>query len=441
MTISIFGLGYVGTVTLGCLARKGHRVIGVDIDQTKLDAISKGRSPVVEEGMEQLLMEASKCGRVSVTKDVEYAIHNSELSFVCVGTPSLPNGDQDLSTIKRLTKQIATALNAKSDYHVIVVRSTILPGTLENVIRPIIESNSLKKCNLDFDLCFMPEFLREGSSIEDFYNPPFTVVGSDSEKAIGGVKKLFADLPCEFISTTPETAEMLKYCCNAFHAAKVTFANEIGRISHSLGINPHLVMDLVCRDKNLNISRAYLKPGFAFGGSCLPKDLKALTYLAKHKDVSVPLLAAIQRSNRAHIDRAIEMVLESGKKHVSMLGLSFKSGTDDLRESPLVSLAEQFIGKGLSLKIYDPEVNMSRLIGTNRAAIENAIPHIASLMCDRVDDLVTKSETEILIIGLGDRTLNERLHALSDNPGPMILDLVGVPEIYRGRVGYRGICW
>lgn len=437
MNISIFGLGYVGAVSLACLARDGHRVTGVDIDPGKLELIRSGRSPIIEEGIQELMREVVASGRVTVTNDAGEAIAATDVSFVCVGTPSSPNGSQDLGAIKRLAEQIGAALRKKGRGHVIVIRSTVRPGTVEETIKPLLESSSGLKAGSDFGLCFQPEFLREGTSIKDYDRPPFTVVGAHDEHSVAALRTVFGHLPCEFVHTSIRTAEMLKYACNAFHAVKVGFANEIGRISQSVGVDPFDVMRLVCLDKQLNISPAYLRPGFAFGGSCLPKDLKAMLYVAKERDVNLPMLANVLPSNRVHIDHAIDFVLGAGKRTVGMIGLSFKSGTDDLRESPLVTLAERFIGKGLDLRIYDPEVNLSRLMGANRRFIEEAIPHIAALMTNDVADLVSRSQT--LVVGL---KTPEVLTALeSTRPEQLLLDVAGLPGRDKLKARYQGICW
>jgi GDP-mannose 6-dehydrogenase len=438
MNLSIFGLGYVGAVSLGCLARDGHRVIGVDVDPTKLDILRRGKTPIIEQGMQELIGDAVASGRVEVTEDAAYAVHNSDVSFVCVGTPSRPNGSQNLSSIVRVSEQLGTAVKSKPDHHLFAIRSTVLPGTVEEVIKPIIEQHSGKRAGEDFDLCVQPEFLREGSSIKDYDDPPYTVVGTDSERAAGVMREIFGHLPCEFLVTSIRTAEALKCCCNIFHAVKITFANEVGRLSQTLGVNARALMDLVCRDTRLNVSTAYLKPGFAFGGSCLPKDLRAILYAAKSNDVSLPMLAAVLPSNQIHIDHAIDLVLGTGRRAVGMIGLSFKSGTDDLRESPLVAMAERFIGKGLDLRIYDPEVQLSRLIGANRRFIEESIPHIASLMIDSCDRLV--GGAEVVVVGLNDRAALNALynHAREEQ---LILDLVSLPEPGRLRGHYQGVCW
>ncbi len=438
MKISIFGLGYVGAVSLACLARDGHQVIGVDIDEDKLGLIRDGKSPIIEEGIQELMAEVVASGRVSVTDDCAGAVSGSDLSFVCVGTPSAANGSQDLTAMRRLAAQLGEALRHKSSPHVIVVRSTVEPGTVEDVIAPLIAEHSGKKAGEDFQVCFQPEFLREGSSIKDYDNPPFTVIGGASGDALAKLKDLFGHLPGEFFSTDTRTAETLKYGCNTFHALKVTFANEMGRLCQSLGVDSHAVMQLLCEDKRLNISPAYLRPGFAFGGSCLPKDLKALMYMGRRNDVTTPMLANVMASNQAHVDHAIETVLAEGRKKVGLIGISFKSGTDDLRESPLVTVAETFIGKGIDLRIYDPEVNLSRLMGANRRYIEQSIPHIASLMRESCEQLI--DEAEIIVVGLSDKAIVETLMT-RHRSDQLIVDLVGLPSPKDLRGRYQGVCW
>lgn len=424
MKISIFGLGYVGAVSLACLARDGHQVVGVDIDPAKLAMLAAGKTPVVEEGMIELMARLGRTGRVCVTTDVDRAIAETDISFICVGTPSAPNGSQDLRAILRLTSDLGRAMREKPGRHVFVYRSTLVPGTVDEVLRPILEAESGKRDGGDFDVCFQPEFLREGSSIKDYDKPPFTVVGAGTEAAADPLRELFGHLPCTFHRTSVRAAEMVKYCCNNFHALKITFANEIARLCAALQVDPFQVMDLVCRDTQLNISPAYLRPGFSFGGSCLPKDLRATLYLARMRDVEVPMLAGIIPSNRLHTDLAIEKVLASGKRRIGLIGLAFKSGTDDLRESPLVFMAEQLIGKGLSLLVYDPNVELSRLLGANRRFIETHVPHIGSLMRDDLDNVI--EESELLIVGLRTPTVVEALRRSVSN-GHVVLDLVGLP--------------
>jgi len=438
MNISIFGLGYVGAVSLACLARDGHSVIGVDIDPAKLELIRSGKTPVVEEGMVELMSRVAASGRVMVTTDVVQAVMDSDLSLICVGTPSAPNGSQDQSAMLKLAHELGRAMRGKPGGHVFVFRSTLVPGTVEDVLRPIIERESGKKDGRDFDVCFQPEFLREGTSIRDYDRPPFTVVGANGEIPIARLRELFGHLPCEFYATSIRAAEMVKYCCNNFHALKITFANETARLCEALGVDAFQVMDLVCKDRQLNISPAYLKPGFAFGGSCLPKDLRATLHLAKTRDVELPMLGNVLGSNRVHVEHAIAKVLASGRRRVGMIGLSFKTGTDDLRESPLVVIAEQFIGKGLSLLVYDPEVHMSRLLGANRRFIEQHVPHIGSLMREDIESVIAGSD--FLVVGLSDTKIFEALarHVREDQ---LVLDLVNIPrrEAMRGKV--IGLCW
>ena len=438
MKISIFGLGYVGAVSLACLSRDGHEVIGIDIDQTKLELIMAGKTPVVEEGMVDLMAQMAASGKVSVTTDAQRAILDSEISLVCVGTPSAANGSQDQGAILRLAEQIGLAVAAKNTPHVVVFRSTLVPGTVEDVLRPIVEKHSGKKDGQDFHLCFQPEFLREGSSIRDYDKPPFTIVGANHAYPIERLRELFGALPCKFIETSVRSAEMMKYCCNNFHALKITFANETARLCEALDVDPFEVMDLVCQDTQLNISRAYLRPGFAFGGSCLPKDLRATTYLAKTHDVDVPMLAGILPSNRNHLDLALQKLLETGKRKIGFIGLSFKTGTDDLRESPLVTLAEQLIGKGMQLSIYDPEVHLARLLGANRSFIEKHLPHIGQMLRPDIEGVIDVSE--VLVVGISG---SEVANLLADRcrADQIVLDVVGLPNRAAFAAKVHGLCW
>lgn len=435
--ISIFGLGYVGTVLYGCLARDGHQVIGVDVDTQKLSLLQSGSAPVIEDGVEELCSGAYKSGRATVTSDTQKAIQSSDISFVCVGTPSLPNGSQDLGAIERVCKQIGRAIREKASFHVVVIRSTVVPGTVEKVIIPILENESGKRIGSGLGICFQPEFLREGSSIKDYDSPPFTVIGGDSDESILAVSELFQHLPAEIISTEIKYAEMLKYCCNAFHALKITFANEIGRISQSLGVDANAVMEMVCKDTQLNISKAYLKPGFAFGGSCLPKDLKGLMYVAKDYDVEVPMLNSLLSSNNFHIEKAINIILSFGRKAVGLVGLSFKAGTDDLRESPSVRVAESLIGKGLDLRVYDPQVKFSQLVGANKNFIEKTVPHIGALLTDDVQSFCQNSQILVIVHyypKIIDQIYNDR------NGDKIIFDLTGKVDKKRIKGTYHKLC-
>lgn len=438
MKISIFGLGYVGAVSLACLARDGHEVVGVDIDHKKLDLIRAGQSPVIEEGIQEVMSEAVKSGRVTVTDNSAQAIRDTSVSFVCVGTPSMPNGSQDLRAMKRLAVDIGKALRDKDSFHTVVIRSTVEPGTVTGVIDGLLGEHSGKISGVDFGLCFQPEFLREGTSIKDYDNPPMTVVGANSDRAMGVLQDLFGHLPNKFLATDIGTAECLKYACNAFHAVKVTFANEIGRVAQAVGVDSRKVMELVCEDHQLNISKAYLRPGFAFGGSCLPKDLRALLYVARNQDIEMPMMAGLMPSNDLHVDHALKTILARGTRKVGFLGLSFKSGTDDLRESPLLTLAEQLIGKGMELKIYDPEVNVARLIGANRAYLEESIPHVSSLMCDSAAQVM--EHADVVVVGLSDKAIIDDLHRHCQSRH-FVLDLVSLRDASDLAGEYRGICW
>ena len=438
MKISIFGLGYVGAVSLACLARDDHDVIGVDVDDAKLELIRSGKTPVVEEGMVDLMQRVVAGGRVRVTRDARMAVRESDVSLVCVGTPSASNGSQDQSAMLAVARQIGEGIGAKNGPHTVVFRSTLVPGTVEEVLAPLIAEASGRVAGRDFHVCFQPEFLREGSSIRDYDKPPFTIVGASTQPPVDLLRKLFGHLPCEFHQTSVRAAEMVKYSCNNFHALKITFANETARVCEALGVDPFEVMELVCSDRQLNIAPTYLKPGYAFGGSCLPKDLRATAYLAKMHDVELPMMAAILPSNRAHVDHAIAKVLATGKRSVGMIGLSFKPGTDDLRESPLVALAEHMIGKGMNLLVYDAEVHLSNLLGANRRFIEQHIPHIGSLIRSDIADVVAASE--VLVVGLATPMVASRLAELV-RPDQVVIDLVNLPTRDRIAGTYEGLCW
>ena len=436
MNVSIFGLGYVGCVSAACLARDGHKVIGVDINPIKVEIINEGLSPIVEPGIEDLIAAAVTNGNLSATSDSRKAVLESDLSMICVGTPGKSNGSLDLTFIKEACREVGEALASKDRYHIIVLRSTMLPGTMERTVLPALEVYSGKRAGRDFGVAVNPEFLREGSSIADFDNPPFTLIGADDEDAAGPLRKLYSRLTAPLIRIGVKEAEMVKYACNCFHAVKVTFANEIGNICKALGVDSHTVMDAFCKDTKLNLSPYYLKPGFAFGGSCLPKDLRAITHKAKEVDVEAPLLNAVLDSNRQQIERAVQMVLATGRKNIGVLGLSFKSGTDDLRESPMVTLIETLIGKGLKLAICDRDVELARVFGANREYIEREIPHISSLMKKEPEEVIEGAE--VVIIGKNDaefRRLKSRL-----NGGRVVIDLVRLLDDAEPPA-YHGLCW
>jgi GDP-mannose 6-dehydrogenase len=437
LRISIFGLGYVGTVAAGCLADDGHDVVGVDTVPTKVDLINRGQSPIIESEIGEIVAATSKAGRLRATSDSVEAIRDSELSFVCVGTPSQANGNLDLRFIRRICEQIGEVLKSKSARHTVVIRSTILPGTMHKIVIPTLEEFSKKKAGVEFGLCNNPEFLREGSAVKDFRHPPKTVIGEVDEASGDMLAALYEKLDAPLIRTNLETAEMVKYVDNSWHALKIGFANEIGNLCKSLGLDAHQVMNIFCQDLKLNISPAYLLPGFAFGGSCLPKDLRALSYQAKMHDLQLPILTSILPSNEMQIARGVQLITAKGHTRVGVLGFSFKAGTDDLRESPLIEVIERLIGKGYDLRIYDKNVNIASLVGANRDFILNRIPHISKLMVSDIDAVLDHAQT--VLIGNKDpdfRSVPQRLRE-----GQFLVDFVRVIEGGVKNSNYDGICW
>ena len=437
MKISVFGLGYVGCVSAACFAEEGNSVIGVDVNPTKVEIINDGKSPIIEEGINELIAKVVKTSRLSATTDSARAVNESDISLVCVGTPSNQNGSLHLRHVEQVCREIGAAMKTKAQRHIVVIRSTMLPGTVQNVVVPALEETSGKKAVTDFGICINPEFLREGSSLKDFYSPPFTLIGADDEQTVAALRSLYEKINAPVYATSLKTAEMVKYVCNCFHALKVSFANEIGNLCKALQIDSHEVMDVFCQDTKLNLSPYYLKPGFAFGGSCLPKDLRAINYKAKELDVEVPVLSAILPSNRLQIERAVEMVTQAGTKRVGVLGFSFKAGTDDLRESPMVTLIETLIGKGFELAIYDRDVSLARLVGANKEYIEREIPHISKLMRGGVDGVL--ADSDVIIIGNRAeefRGVRERLR-----PNQQVIDLVRLFDGQTSSENYQGICW
>jgi GDP-mannose 6-dehydrogenase len=438
MRVSIFGLGYVGAVSAACLAKEGHTVVGVDVDSHKLDLIRQGKAPIVEANLEPYLQQAVQSGRLTVTDDPIEAVHNTEVSLLCVGTPSKENGDLRTDYLERVARQIGEALITKREYHIVVIRSTILPGTAEEIVLPVLEESSGKRVNEHFGLAVNPEFLREGTAIADFYDPPFTVVGALRPEDAEKVASLYESVKAQLFLVSIRTAEMIKYACNAFHALKITFANELGMLCKAEGVDSHEVMRIFCADTKLNISCKYLTPGFAFGGSCLPKDLRALTYRARTSDLELPMLEAILPSNRRQIEEVVRRIVRMRKRKVGLFGLSFKPGTDDLRESPLVELAEQLIGKGYRLLIHDPNVSYAALYGSNKAFIEREIPHIREILREDAREVV--QHAEVLVIGhLAPATREVILAEHRENQ--VIVDLARAltPEALRGH--YVGLYW
>ncbi|MEV6905609.1 nucleotide sugar dehydrogenase [Amycolatopsis sp. NPDC051071] len=438
MKISVFGLGYVGCVSAACLAGRGHEVVGVDVNPVKIDLVSSGKAPVVEERIGELTAEVVAQGKLRATTDVRQAIADSDVSLICVGTPSAPNGSLSTAFLERVAEQIGDALKDKPTRHTVVFRSTMLPGTCLDLLVPILEKSSGLTAGVGFGVAVNPEFLREGSSVKDFYDPPKTVIGEFDSASGDVVAALYEGLPGEVFRVAIPVAEMTKYADNSFHGLKIGFANELGAICRALGLDSHQVIDVFLADRKLNISPAYLRPGFAFGGSCLPKDLRGLVYAAHRADVAVPILSHVLPSNEEHLQRAFDLVVRAGKRKVGLFGLSFKPGTDDLRESPLVELAERLLGKGYDLRIYDANVSLSRLMGANREYIEGRLPHLGQLLAGSIGEVL--DHAEVSLIGCNDPDV---LAALPAGGGHPIIDLVRVPDADKRRAeeGYVGLAW
>lgn len=437
MRISVFGLGYVGCVSSACLADSEHRVIGVDVDENKVDPIQAGRAPIMETGLSELVKRGVERGHLSATTSVEEAVQLTEMSLICVGTPSRENGSLDLSFVERVSAEIGSALKQKSSYHVVVFRSTMLPGSVEGRMIPILESQSGKTARVEFGVAYYPEFLREGSAIFDFYHPPKTVLGELDKLSGDKIVRLCVDTDGPVVRTNIKAAEMIKYVDNSFHALKVTFANEIGNVCSRMGVDSHEVMDIFCLDTKLNLSPYYLKPGFAFGGSCLPKDLRALIYNARSHDLHLPLIESILQSNEVQKRTALSLIMRTGKKKIGILGLSFKAGTDDLRESPIVELVERLIGKGYDISIYDKNVSLASIFGSNKRYIEHEIPHISSLMRPNLHDVL--EHADVLVVSNRDPEFYEITGQLRE--GQTVVDLVRIPNHVDSKGEYVGICW
>ena len=439
LSVSIFGLGYVGSVSAACFASMGHKIIGVDVSRAKVEMLDSGRTPIIEARMSELVAEANKACRLHATTDATEAVLNSEVSFVCVGTPSLKNGKLDLSHIESVAKEIGAVIRQKKTPHVFVLRSTVLPGTTETVVLPILERESGKKCGQDFTVCYNPEFMREGSAVADFLNPPYTILGASDTNHLAPLRELYKSTPGTLYETTIPVAEMVKYFSNCYHALKVGFANEMGTMCKHLGVDAQAVTKIFTSDTKLNISPAYLSPGFAFGGSCLPKDLRAITYKAKELDLKLPLLESLMPSNAEHIDRAVDMVMSTGKKKIAQLGLSFKAGTDDLRESPQVQLIKRLMGEGLEVRVWDEDVSLGRLAGANRQYIEQVIPHIGSVLSADLEVVLRSAEVVIL----GNKSANKEQLARFLRPEQIVIDLIHLDRTKRpeGAKTYEGICW
>jgi len=435
--ISVLGLGYVGTVVAGCLARAGHEVIGIDTELRKVELVNAGKSPIIEKEIGQIIAQQVEAGRLSASTEVTVAVQQSDLILVCVGTPSRSNGDIELRHVRRVCEQIGAALRTHSGAPVVVVRSTLLPGTMRELVIPTLEASSGRQAGSDFGVCVNPEFLREGTAVHDYLNPPKTVIGELTRASGNLLASLYAGLPAPLIRTDIDTAEMVKYADNAWHAVKVGFANEIGNLCKAVQVDSHRVMEIFCQDTKLNLSAYYLRPGFAFGGSCLPKDLRALLHKAKSLDVSLPILGAVLPSNELQIERAVQTVIDHGSRKVGILGFSFKAGSDDLRNSPVVELTERLLGKGFELRVYDSNVRLASIHGANRDYILHRIPHISGLMVSSIDEVLEHADT--IVIGNAApefRDIPRRLGLRQT-----LIDLVRVSESPSASGVYEGICW
>ena len=430
-------MGYVGAVSMACLANDGHTVVGVDPNLGKVNLISSGKSPIVETGLDLLLASGVKAGLICATSDALKAVNETDISFICVGTPSQLNGSLDLKYVRAVCEDIGTALRKKDSFHVVVARSTMLPGSVRDVVIPALEAASGMQAGVDFGVCNNPEFLREGTAISDYQDPPKTVIGETDSRSGNILVELYRELEAPLIRTGIATAEMVKYTDNVWHALKVGFANEIGNVCKEVGIDSHEVMSIFCQDTKLNLSPYYMKPGFAFGGSCLPKDVRALNYKAKALDLDLPIISSIMENNQKQIDRGFEMITRQGNRKITFLGFSFKAGTDDLRESPIVELIERLIGKGYDLKLYDKNVSLAKLVGANKDYILTAIPHISKLMVDNLEAAVSHGET--IVIGNGDEQFQSVLPRLA--AGKVMVDLVRITEQRSEEGRYDGICW
>jgi GDP-mannose 6-dehydrogenase len=437
MKISVLGLGYVGCTEAACLAKMGNEIRGVDINPEKVKLLNSGKSPITEKDLIELIEEQVANGRIKAFGNVREAMLETNISLVCVGTPSHENGKPDLDHVTNVLREVGTVIRQKDEFHIVVIRSTVYPGSTEKVFIPVIEETSGKKCDVGFGIAINPEFMREGTSVEDYFNPPLTVVGSENDKVTEVLRELYSNITTQINVCSYKEAEMVKYACNIFHALKITFANEIGIVSKTLGIDAHKVMEYFCSDKKLNISDKYLKPGYAYGGSCLPKDTRAFVYEAKHSDIETPLIAALEKSNDYQIKRVFDLIKSLRKRRIGFLGISFKEGTDDLRESPQIRLIKMLIGEGMEVNIYDENVSMAKLLGRNRDYIEREIPRIANYIKKNIEHVL--SSAEVIIIGNKDKKFEDIINGIKGEKE--IVDLVRIKEDVTHIQNYHGICW
>jgi GDP-mannose 6-dehydrogenase len=442
VNIAIFGLGYVGVVSATCLARDGHNVLGVDPNQVKTELLTQAKSPIVEPGLDAVIQATVANGRLKASADHAAAVRHCDLMLICVGTPGAANGSLDLRYVRRICEQIGEVLATVDEFKVVAIRSTLLPGSMQTVVIPTLEKHSGKRAGEHFGVCINPEFLREGTAIYDYDHPPKTVIGTDDKRTAAIVRAIYEHLDAPIIETDLRTAEMVKYVDNSWHALKVTFANEMGRLAKAMGVDSRTLMRLFCTDTKLNISPTYLRPGFAFGGSCLPKDVRALTYQGRLLDVDTPVLSSILESNQVQVEQALRLIRDSGHRKIGLLGLSFKEGTDDLRESAIVTLAEQLIGKGFELLIYDRNVKLASLVGANRDYILNHIPHISRLFVDQPEALFSASD--VVVVATGEKEFGELVGRHGKDK--TIIDLVGTSNLSDQATrqtlkSYDGIAW
>jgi len=438
MRVVVVGLGYVGTVCSACLASRGHQIVGVDTSEFKVSCIERGESPIVENGLAELIAEGRRAGRLRATTRIAEAMPGADIVLLCVGTPSAEDGSLNLEHVKRAAAEVGAGLPHSGVYTTVVMRSTMLPGSVEGELQPVLERASGRSAGSDFGVAYNPEFLREGTAVGDFFGAEITVIGAAEPRGADAVRRLYDGIGGEIVVTSIRSAEMLKYVNNTFHALKVSFANEIGRLCKRERIDSHEVMELFCRDTRLNLGRNYLMPGFAFGGSCLPKDLRALNSRGRAHGLDLPVIAAVMRSNQQHVDEAIHLIERLRRRRVGVLGLSFKAGTDDLRESPILRVVGTLVGKGYSVLLHDPHIDLDRLLGANRRFVEDEVSYLPERLRAEMRDVVEQSE----IVVVGNRSKEYRAVGALLQPGQVLVDLVhGVDRASLVHGEYHGLAW